>query len=176
MPRPLSQSFNIDRRKYILTLTKIQEIASIISLSCTKISQCYTHDVISQITEKKLVGPSMSEICCLDGQVYDNGNCADTCPIERSMNNGGVCGCAADKNDFGGGLCCSIGKFNYNGECAITCPLDTVLNEDTDTCECPPGKANLNGICCANGKKMFDSQCVDSCPPDTEEFEGLCRK
>ena len=129
------------------------------------------------ITERKLVGPSMSEICCLDGQVYDNGNCADTCPSERPMDTGGVCECEANKNDLGGGLCCADGEYNYDGFCEDSCGPQREPNDDTDTCECPPGKANLNGVCCPENQKMKDGGCVDSCQDVGKmEVEGLCGK
>ena len=119
----------------------------------------------------------MGEICCLNGQVYDNGICAANCPSERPVDNGGVCECESGKSDLGGGLCCAEGELNMLGVCHDECFLDMIPNDDTDTCECPAGQANLNGVCCLENKKMYNGDCINSCQDVGKvEIEGLCGK
>ena len=63
--------------------------------------------------------------CCLEGQVNDGGNCADTCSPARPVltaDNPGVCQCALDMVMYGN-LCCMEGQVNNGGVCADTCPV-----------------------------------------------------
>ena len=121
------------------------------------------------------MGPLMGEICCLDGQVYDNGICAANCPSERPMENGGICECESGKFDLGGGLCCVDGDFNNNGECANMCPAERPVEHSNGTCGCH--HANLNGVCCLENQKMYNGDCVNSCQDNGKiDVEGLCGK
>ena len=134
--------------------------------------------------------PDGTPLCCDEGQVSNNGECADTCPAGMPFPVEGICSCGLEKVSYelpkGLVLCCDEGQLNDQGTCVDTCPPERPVTRIDGKCGCalsddtyvltgnPLTEGNL--LCCAKNQIKNGEVCADCPNGQSANAEGVCGK
>ncbi len=92
------------------------------------------------------------DICCLNGQICNNGTCQNPSGSQDACSLSGGIQC--------GSLCCTNGQTCTNGTCVGSAPQTNECNGD--------GETKCGDICCKNGQTCNNGQCLDGTPVENE--------